>query len=314
MKNKGQILALAAVAALMGCGGSGVDSSPKANFAPGIYIGDYGNDRLVRINDMSGSGWEENADNFGQITGITFSKQGRIMISMSNPEQVVQMDDMAGKNRRQFHGEGLGILMFSNLTGVHYDSTGRLLVVDGYEKQRIVRLDNLDDTTAEILDLSPYYEGPNEQFHAVIDSQDRIYAIFRNSGKLLLFDSFEDSEPQIVGGTGTGTMQFQEPVDLHLDAQGRIYVAEYKGHRIVRFDDMQGTNWTTLGTDGTGDGQFKNPTCIETDSMGRIYVGDGVRNQIIRMDDMTGAGWVALGSYGSGPGQFYAPWEITIRE
>lgn len=314
MKGKVQFLALAATAALIGCGGSGSNLRPTGNFPAGIYIGDYSNARLVRIADMTGSGWQENTDNFGQICGIAFDPLGRIMVAMSNPEQVVQMDDLAGKNRKNFHGEGLGILMFGNLKGVMHDSQKRLLVVDGYEMQRIVRLDSIEDTTAEILDLSAYYEVPNEQFHAAIDSQDRIYAIFRLSGKLLRFDSFEDTEPEIVGGTGTGTMQFKEPVDIHIDAQGKLYVAEYMGSRIARFDDMAGTNWTTFGTDGSGVGQFENPTCVTTDSMGRIYVGDGVRDQIIRIDDMTGAGWTTFGTSGSGVGQLNAPWEIAVKE
>lgn len=319
MKKKGQFLALAATAALIGCGGSGggglVDSS---NLPSGIYIGDYANHRVVRISDMQGSGWMA-APDFYHVAGIAFDGQGKLMATGSEGgSAIIRIEDMASKGRVALNGSDIGSTSFGNLKGVLVDSQNRILIVDtDGVKKRILRIDNWSDTTADILDLTQYFGSDSDQVRAALDSQDQIYCVFRNTNKILKFDNFEDATPDTAGSAGSagsGTMQFNQPVDVAIDSQGRIYVADWAQSRIVRFDDFSGANWTTFGTSGSGEGQFGNPSAIALDSAGRIYVADSSQDRVVRIDDMSGTGWVAYGVAGSGDGQFNAPWEIAIKE
>jgi len=69
-----------------------------------IYIADTNNDRVVRIDDMTGAGWTSlgtvgtGVGNLDNPKAISLDSQGRIYIVDSNNYRIVRISDMVGSN------------------------------------------------------------------------------------------------------------------------------------------------------------------------------------------------------------------------
>src|SRR2546426_7026869 len=85
--------------------GSGMNqfSSPAGIFvsAGQIYVADWNNNRIVRMNDMTGAGWTElgmfgsGPNQFNGPFGI-FVSAGQIYVADRHNNRIVQMDSMTG--------------------------------------------------------------------------------------------------------------------------------------------------------------------------------------------------------------------------
>ncbi|MDY6970298.1 MAG: hypothetical protein SVR08_16820, partial [Spirochaetota bacterium] len=83
-----------------------------------IIIPDYGNNRLVKINDITGSGWEEYEGPTGwdanfQPFDVDLDSEGKIYIANNNStatySRIIKIDDISGSNLTQFEDKGAGI-------------------------------------------------------------------------------------------------------------------------------------------------------------------------------------------------------------
>lgn len=67
-----------------------------------IYVADTGNSRIVRMNDMTGTGWTELGTvgsvvkEFSMPSGIFVDMAGRIYVTDSGNNRIVRMDDLSG--------------------------------------------------------------------------------------------------------------------------------------------------------------------------------------------------------------------------
>jgi methionine-rich copper-binding protein CopC len=281
-----------------------------------IYVADFANDRVVRMDDMCGDNWTTLDDsNDGVLAelneeGVSVDSAGKIYIADTFNNRIVRVDDMTGANPVTY--SGLSTSLFSAPRTVVVDAAGHIYVTDGFDFPRIVRMDDMTGTGWTVYPPAGTLTSPFKGLWGLfVDSMNRIYVVDNDGsnysvGRVVRMDDMTGANLVSFGTYGTGTNQFAFPWGVSVDSTFHIYVADASNSRIVRINDMTGAGWTTLGTLGTGVGQFYDPVGIFVDGTGHIYVADyggslgyGADDHIVRMDDMTGTNWTTLGSEGA---------------
>ena len=294
-----------------------------------IYVTDGGHNRIVQMDDMTGTGWTTlgtagtGTNQFASPTGIFVDTDGRIYVADYNNNRIVRMDNITGAGWTTLGSSGTGTNQFSRPFSVYLDTAGRIYVTD-MGNGRIVRMDDMGGqgwTT-----FGTYGTGTNQfgQPEGIfVDAAGYIYVadfysdMYLDHGShIVRINDMTGTGWTTLGTRGTGTNQFSNPSGIFLDNAGKIYVTDANNNRIVRMDDMTGTGWTTLGTWNvrTGINNFGFPMGIFVDGAGKIYVADSFNAWIVQIDDMTGTGWTTFGSYGNGTMQFNSgPGGIFLR-
>ena len=296
-----------------------VDKNPDNAY---IYIADLKNHRIVRINDMIGTGWTSfgsfgnGVNQFDQPKQLALDKQGRIYISDQRNSRIVRIDDITGKGWISYaepkpSGESSGPTGVRELWGVDLDSKGRIYFTRPYGG--IGRIDDMPGNG--LVKFGEQGNGVN-QFDVTkviqIDQEDRVYIGDSLNNRVVRIDDMTGKNWVALGKLGTGIGEFQRTSGYAFDSQGRIYIADEDNYRIVRIDDMTGKGWAEFhGPDNNG---LRLPNGVTVTKSGRIYIADTLNNRIVRMDDFSGVGWIAYGSYGKGPHQMEAPKAILIVE
>ena len=277
-----------------------------------VYVADTSNNRIVRMDDMTGDNWITlgtrggSANQFRGPYDIAVDGAGKIYVTDSTNCRVVEMDDMSGTNWTTFGHCGSGSHQFNNPTALFVDSAGKIYVTDT-GNNRVVRINDIAGDGWKAYGTAGSGTG---QFASpvgiAVDSAGKIYIADTNNARIVRVDDLHGTNWTTLGG-GTGTYQFGSPVAISLDGAGKIYVLDWYGARVIRTDDMSGTNWTTMGAFGGGAGQLINPYGLYVDASGTIYVADSHDNRIAQFDDMFADAWTAYGTCCLGTGQFNLP-------
>ena len=198
-------------------------------------MADSGNDRIVRIDDMTGKNWVSfgqpgaGTGQFNVPASIFVNSAGNIFVADGN-ERIVRISDMTGAGWITFGSAGSGTNQFSTPPGLFVDRAGRIYVTDS-DNSRIVRINDM--TGAGWTTLGTYGSG-TYQFNGLNNAQ--------------------------MG-------------NIFVDTGGKIYVVDGGNSRLVRMDDMTGAGWTTLGTYGSGTSQFVYPNSVFVKPQSEVIVG-----------------------------------------
>ncbi len=90
----------------------------------GIFVADAGNNRIVRIDDMTGAGWTTlggQGNGNKQLTlpnGIVVDAAGRIYVADFGNNRIVRMNDMTGAGWTTLGGPGTGKNQFNSPRGI----------------------------------------------------------------------------------------------------------------------------------------------------------------------------------------------------
>ncbi|HUJ79247.1 MAG TPA: NHL repeat-containing protein [Nitrospiria bacterium] len=249
--------------------GIAIDSNGK------IYIADFGNNRIIRMDNMNGDNWiTYDAANSGQGQfsgpwGIAVDSGFRIYVADSVNKRIVEFDDMNGSNFKSLYADPITTTdQFSFPEGIAVDSSGHIYVADA-KLNRIVQVNDITGSIWTVLNHDP----------------------------------------------ANNTDTFNAPAGVAVDGSGKIYVADYSNNRIVQVDNIGGTNWTTLGGTASGSGtkQFSSPASITVNSGGSlIYVADSLNDRIVQMTDISGNDWSSIGTIGSGINHFNNPYGVAV--
>ena len=224
-----------------------------------LYVADRDNRRIVRMEDVAGTGWR------------TFAGSGGNELSRPGSQRGCNDSD---------HG----------VHDVAIDRTGRLYVAAS-NPWRIIRIDNFEG--------AGFTTYGNDEFSGrlvALDAQERIYIADNRNHQLIRLDDMSGRGRVTLGSFGNGIRQFNQPMGVAFDQRGRIYIGDEYNHRIVRVDDMTGAGWVSFGSYGSGIGQLSTPHEVSIDTLGRIHIADTGNNRYVRIDSMTGAGWVTFGN------------------
>jgi len=323
------LVLIAVVCSGIGCGDNVnaptlVQAKSGTETEPRIYVADWANHRIVRMNDMRGEGWITYEGNAGRNSGLHFpvgvclDSVGRIYVSEQYHHRILRMDDILGTRLTIFSRAHAADKPVNKYAGswICVDAPGRIYVTyDG--EHRIVRMDDMQGSNHVAFGREGSGVGEFRYPAGIaVDRAGRIYVADFDNFRIVRIDNMEGTNWTSIGAYGSGKGQFINPCGIALDEQERIYVADQANDRIVRMDDMRGTNWTAIGSFGTGPEQEKlyAPTGICVNGSGRIYVTQSSSNhRIVRMDDMSGTNWIVFGSGGSGFGQFASPMGIAVQ-
>lgn len=316
-------VAVALAAAFGGCQGEPRSPDRPAGEGPRyIFIADWANNRVVRMDDMAGTGWTTLSAVGGRHlrfpVGVWADAGGRVYVAEQRHDHVLRADEFPGAKGAALAARDDGPKRVNKYAGswVCTDDRGRVYVTyDG--RHRVVRVDDMGGKGWTAFGEEGSGRG---QFRypagVAVDARGRIYVADFDNFRLVRFDDMAGTNWTSYGEYGTGVGQFINPCGVGLDSQGHIYVADQGNDRVVRIDDMGGTNWTAVGTFGTErePGKLYAPTGVCVDRLGRIYVTESSSNhRVVRMDDMTGANWTVLGTVGFGRGEFTSPMGISVR-
>src|SRR5262245_4224463 len=244
--------------------------SPSGFGSGAIYVTDSSNNRVVRINDMTGAGWTTigtqgaGVKQFNAPAGLyvawdhlSFPPKRHIYVADRLNHRIVRFDDMGGAGWKTFGTQGDGIKQFNEPTGIHVDHQGRIYVADR-GNTRVARIDNMSGAG-----WTTVASNGNHHFNmvtkVVVDKEDRIYVSDWN--RIARMYDMTGGGWSTFGSLGQGANQFEWATGIHVQFP-KIYTADYKNDRIARSDCFGSPGWKTIGTSGSGINQFSGPMDI----------------------------------------------------
>jgi ribosomal protein S11 len=268
-----------------------------------IYVTDSGNNRIVRMDDMTGTNWTT----FG--TGGSgdgrFNHPSGIFVDLSdtnasgNPVNSYPLYVADTGNNR--------IVWISDMT------TG-----DGWTTLSVNPNppgDALNAPTGIVMTPATTYTTANN----VVVTPMHIYVTDSGNNRIVRMDDMKGTNWTTCGAGDNCPMA--APAGLAVNP-ANLYVADTGNSRIAQMVIMDpdngtpilsGYHWVTFGASGGGANQFNAPLDVLLGGGGAIYIADTGNNRIVRMNDMTGTDWTAFGAGGSGVGQFLGPSGIAYR-
>jgi len=134
------------------------------------------------------------------------------------------------------------------------------------------------------------------------------------AGRQIKGSPFRISFLRIIGSTGEGNSQFNQPSGVAFDRKHRIFVADSKNHRIQCLD-LQGNFLFKFGSKGEASGEFNEPKDVTFNSKTQTVIVADMRNHRVQTFDSEGNFQFAFGTLGRLDGQLKFPNRIaTDRE
>ena len=124
----------------------------------GIYIADGGNNRIIRMDDMTGAGWEtfgsegNGVGEFIKPSGIAIGPDEKIYVVDSGNNRIVRIDDMNGEGWISYGtgGNGVGEFDFSWDSGsIVVGDDGKIYIADNMNIKLYVQVDNIAEIMAD---------------------------------------------------------------------------------------------------------------------------------------------------------------------
>jgi hypothetical protein len=147
-----------------------------------------------------------------------------------------------------------------------------------------------------------------------LDGSGNVYIADTGGNRILRYtpagvlDTTFDSDG-IVGESGTGDGQFDQPWGIAVDWSGYVYVTDSVNDRVQVFDSI-GAFVRKWGQPGSGDGQLDGPAGLYLLGTSNVFVAEAVNHRIQNLSTY-GYFFGKIGSYGSGAGQFNTPRDIS---
>jgi streptogramin lyase len=151
-----------------------------------IYVADAGNGRIVRMDDMVGTGWTTlgtagtGVNEFNNPDGVFVEEVGRIYVADLGNSRIVRMNDMTGAGWTTLGTQGAGVNQFAGnecVGGIFVDKAGRIYVAD-LKNNRIVRMNDMTGAGWTTLSISAdgvnRFEDPRAIF---VDGAGQIYVM-----------------------------------------------------------------------------------------------------------------------------------------
>lgn len=212
-----------------------------------IYIADRGNNRIVRIDDIRGVGWQEMNNGFNAPCGVAFHGK-RLIVSDTNNDRILIYENF---------GDTIPMAEFKdpkvNKPGyIWLDLEGNIYVCCGGDSPQgsVVRIPY--DLTVAPSQWATYkgkgLSGITFSPTQFIQSEDNYYFVDSSNNRLVKIDNFRGRNSLEVGSYGKGINQFLEPKGLSQDKSGHLYIADTGNDRLVVFDPNPNGDWKAYDT------------------------------------------------------------------
>ncbi|HLK56660.1 MAG TPA: S-layer homology domain-containing protein [Chthonomonadaceae bacterium] len=223
--------------------GIGVDNQER------IYLADYGNQRIVRVDDMRGRNWVSFRLKM-LPAAIYVTASGRIYILLQliyagDKFHILRMDDMTGRGLVDLSlSLGSGEMQLASPQALFVDAQERIYVADT-TNHRIVRMDNMQGNGW--VTLGTFGTGPLQFRWPVglfVSMQGQIYVADLEAKRIVRFDDMAGKGWIVF--SGTRNHQLSAPRALWIGMDNRIYFVEGLDNTIKRMDDMSGHHLSVL--------------------------------------------------------------------
>jgi sugar lactone lactonase YvrE len=215
------------------------------NFRPGghIFIMDSSNNRLVQVDDMTGTNWAtfgsagSGINEFSNPHGIAIDTAKKIYITDSGNNRIAMINNISGVGWTTFGSHGSGINQFNFPVGIVVDTLGRIYIADSVNN-RIVRINDM--TGAGWTTLGTFGSGINQFDNPqmiALDLFGNIYVADKNNGRIVMFTDMTGT-----GWTTYGTVT--NPIGVWVDSSNLIYFTNL--NFVNRMDNMSGAGLVTL--------------------------------------------------------------------
>jgi streptogramin lyase len=241
-----------------------------------IYVADAGHTRIIRMNDMTGSGFTtygtsgSGTNQFTYPAGIALDRTGGIYVTDSSLGRLVHVHDMNGAAWTTY-AAGL-----SGPRGVFVASDDRIYLADS-GNNRIVRIDNMSGANFTAYGTggsgTGMFSGPTD---VALDSGGRIYVADRGNNRIVRIDDMTGTGWVTCGAAGSSAGQLSSPTSVAIGSGDAIHIVDTGNNRVVRISGMSAENWTVLGY-ARGTGPLHDPVDVAFDADGLLYVTNDVR-------------------------------------
>jgi DNA-binding SARP family transcriptional activator/sugar lactone lactonase YvrE len=269
-----------------------------------IYIGDSGNSRIVRMDDMDGSGavtfgsTGSGERQFQDISGLWVDLGGKIYATDGGLNRIVRIDDMDGSGWVSFGTKGSGEGCFDSPEGICVDARGRIYVADS-GLNRIVRIDGMDGSGWVSIGGPEQGEGPGRfklPKGIFVEPSGLIY-VSVHPATIVRMNEMDGSGWATVRPANLRLHQFRRTNGLAVDLeQNALYLS--LDTIVVRLAGLTGLRWTTLErrpgdawSPGFQGDNMHNPYGMCLDSRHRLYIAEQTNQRVVRVDDIHGNGW-----------------------
>ncbi len=116
-----QLIILTGLFSIMpSCGGGGGGGNSSVGSQPHIYVADWYNNRIVRMDDMTGAGWTAlgtigtGTNQCQSPVGVFVNTAGKIYVADQFNARIVRMDDMTGSGWTALGTVGTGTNQFQS--------------------------------------------------------------------------------------------------------------------------------------------------------------------------------------------------------
>ncbi len=283
-----------------------------------LYVGDFGNNLVRKINISSGAvitfagtGVSGYADGtlttaiFNGTANIVFDKSGNLYVADEENNMIREITTagnvvtVAGSGV-QGGADGIGTAAtFFHPEGMVIDANGNMYVADNNNTIRKINLSTKQVTTYAGTGVRGFNDGPvaSAQFSSpyamAMDANGDIYVgdIVNNRIRKITVatgtvSTFAGTGAQGLTNGSAASATFYYPCGLAFDSKGNLYVAELKNNTIRKIT-TGGTVSTYAGTGqaGSTDGpaasaSFSQPIGLAIDASGNVYVADEYNNEI----------------------------------
>lgn len=257
-----------------------------------VYVTDRNANRVQKF-DSNGNfllKWGSTGFGDGQFTGptsIAVDSHGDVYVSESDANHRVQKFDANGVFIAKWGSQGAGDGQFgiNSPTGIAFDSSGNVFVVDGGNAR--VQKFNPSGTFLLKADVG----SAQSSWDIALDSSNNVYVSQKTTNNILKFSPNLSSAPTTIGEQGTGDGEFssnQSPLGIAIAQDtNRIYAADFSNNRVEFFglnatSDTTGPQSTLVLDNGevstTSPTVTANLTCSDAD-------GSGCANVLLQIPD-----------------------------
>gem|GEM_PF-4224346 len=221
-------------------------------------------------------------------------------------------EDM-GKNIKVEAIMELAPVTVTNPVDLAVDADGQLYVLSSSQNQVLIYSDQLVwQSTVSVSTTSP--KG------LALDEDKNLYIADTGGNRILkytlgpsgyILDTTFDSDG-IVGQSGTGDGEFNQPWDIAVGYDGQVYVTDSGNNRVQIFD-QQGQFVGKWGQSGSGNGELNGPAgfCLLPSGIGgTIFLADSGNDRIQRLSAGSGYFYSKVGAQGTQSGQFDNPLNV----
>jgi choline-sulfatase len=208
---------------------------------------------------------------------VDFGPQGTYAVADFRGYRIAFFDEN-GQFLRAFGTKGSKPGQFNDLCGVCYTDDGFIYIADTFNH----RVQKCTDQGQFIWTASYVFDFPRD----LCAVPDGIWVTDYGHDKLVKLDN-DGAVLKILGGTGSGPLEFSRPVGINVDQHGNLYIAD-RGNKRVQILDPDGYFKKSIPVDGWKDHSFNLPyLCL--DDYDHLYVSDPPSHRILVFETVHGS-------------------------